>query len=764
MRVASLLDWVKSLNPTSVKLRIRRSLLSLETLEAREVPALNPSGFEQEMLELTNKMRMDPAGELNRLLVSTNPLQARDAEVQAALTYFGVSGSTLVSQWSSLTPAAPLAWSELLTNAARGHNTAMIAADTQSHQLPGEPALTTRATNAGYTTWSALGENIYAYSDTVLYGHAGFAIDWGYGPGGIQSPAGHRVNIMNKSYREVGISVVAESNSSTQVGPLVITQDFGSRSSFGNPWLLGVVYGDTNSNGRYNNGEGKGGVSVTISGSGNYFTTTMTAGGYQIQVPAGSYTVTFSGGGLASPISKSVTVGSANVKVDGIAGQSGSGGTPPPSNTAPVLNASYVATLTNISKNNTSSTGNTVASIVGNSITDVNTTNQLGIAVYSASSSSGQWQYSTNNGSTWSSLAGSTGTAARLLRMTDRVRFVPNSNYVGTVSFSYRAWDGTSGTAGGTASQSTTGGSTAFSTATDSATLSVLAVNSAPVLSTTATYQLSTVAYNATTPPAVQVGTLIANKVTDADANALKGIAITALDSSKGTWKYSLNGTTWYTLSSATNTGALLLRSTDYLRYYPKAGTTGPSSFVFRAWDLTTGTAGTLANASSGGGSSSYSADQVFAWVQVGNTAPVLNTSSGFSMNNYQTGTSNSGSLVSTLLGYSVYDGDLNAKYGVAITGLAGTTTGTWQYSTNGGSTWTNMGTLSNSSARLLRSQDRIRYVPNAGFKGTVSLSFRAWDQTSGLVANLVNLSTTTSYGGRTAYSSAIGTGTLKVV
>lgn len=764
MPVASLFGWVRSLGKATV-VRRRPSPLQLEVLEGRDVPAINPTGLEQEMLELTNRMRMDPAGELNRLLVSTNPLQARDASVQAALSYFGVSGSTLASQWASLTAAAPLAWSEGLMNSSRTHNLAMIAADTQSHQLPGEPALPTRASNGGYTTWNALGENIYAYSDSVLYGHAGFAIDWGFGTGGLQNPAGHRINMMNASYREVGISVIAESNAATQVGPYVITQDFGNRSSFGNSWLLGVVYADGNSSGTYNNGEGLGGVNVSIVGSaGTFSTTSMTAGGYQLQVPAGSYTVTFSGGGLSSPISKSVTVGSANVKVDGVAGQTGNPPPPPPSNTAPVLNASYVATLSNINKNTFTSAGNTVASITGNSITDVNTANQLGIAVYSAASTSGQWQYSTNNGSTWTSLAGSTTTAARLLRMTDLVRFVPNSNFVGTASFSYRAWDGTTGTAGGTSTLATTGGSSAFSTAVDSASISVIAVNTAPVLSTAANYLLGTVAFNSTSPPSVQVATLIANKVTDADANALRGIAITAIDSSKGTWKYSTNGTNWFTLNTASNTGALLLRSTDYLRFYPKTNTTGPSSFVFRAWDRTTGTAGTLANASSVGGNSAYSADQVFAWVQVSNAAPVLNTANGFRLNNYQTGTTNTGTLVSTLLGYSVTDNDLNSKAGIAITGLTGTATGTWQYSTNGGTTWTNMGTLSNSSARLLRAQDLIRYVPNSTFKGTVSLNFRAWDQTSGVVASLVNLSTTTSYGGRTAYSAAVGTGTLQVV
>ena len=190
---------------------------------------------------------------------------------------------------------------------------------------------------------------------------------------------------------------------------------------------------------------------------------------------------------------------------------------------------------------------------------------------------------------------------------------------------------------------------------------------------------------------------------------------------------------------------------------------------VFRAWDRTSGTAGTMASMANGvGGNSAFSADQVFAHVQVGNNAPVLSTANPFTLNAFTNGSStNPGTLVSTLLGQSVTDPDMNALRGIAIIGLTGTTTGTWQYSTNNGSTWTSFSTISNSSALLLRSQDLIRYVPKSTFFGSVSLQFRAWDQMSGVVASLVNLNATsiaTPYGGNTAYSSSSGTATLQVI
>src|SRR4029079_1562359 len=135
----------------------------------REVPALNPTGHEQQMLELLNTMRMDPQGELSRLLVSTNTLQARDSQVQAALDYFGVSGTTLASQWSTLKPAAPLAWSDALMASSKAHKQAMIIPHQPSHQMPDEASLGSRITSAGYAGWTSVGENIYAYATTVSY-------------------------------------------------------------------------------------------------------------------------------------------------------------------------------------------------------------------------------------------------------------------------------------------------------------------------------------------------------------------------------------------------------------------------------------------------------------------------------------------------------------------------------------------------------------------------------------------------------------------
>ncbi|MEO1210407.1 MAG: CAP domain-containing protein [Cyanobacteria bacterium J06638_20] len=284
--------------------------------------AFNPTPAEQEMLELLNRMRMNPSAELTLLVNSLDPIGSADPDVNSALQFFGVDGNVLASQWSQLTPVAPLAWNESLYNASRRHNRDMINADEQAHQLPGGPSLGERARQAGYN-YSRLAENIFAFSKSVFHGHAGLAIDWGFGPDGIQSPPGHRQNMMSGAVREVGIGIIPENNPNTSVGPLVITQKFGNRFNFGNSWLLGVVFDDLDNDNTYDAGEGLGDVTVRIVGAGQTFVTnTLSAGGYQLQVPAGQYSLTFSGDTLDTTISRTISIGSDNVKVDVIADQS----------------------------------------------------------------------------------------------------------------------------------------------------------------------------------------------------------------------------------------------------------------------------------------------------------------------------------------------------------------------------------------------------------------------------------------------------------
>src|SRR5207248_8104602 len=118
-------------------------------------------------------------------------------------------------------------------------------------------------------------------------------------PGGLLPGAGHRANLMNPGFREVGSGLAAQAGT----GALYLTEDYGARA--GGAFLMGVVYQDQDGNGSYGIGEGMGGVTVTASGpAGTFGTATWDAGGYQLQLPPGAYTVTFAGGGLPAAVTR----------------------------------------------------------------------------------------------------------------------------------------------------------------------------------------------------------------------------------------------------------------------------------------------------------------------------------------------------------------------------------------------------------------------------------------------------------------------------
>lgn len=271
---------------------------------------------EQLLLELINEARLDPMANAQRYLYSFKPLISLNADVTAALKQFGVDGIAFEAAMKSLVPVGALAWNDSLATAAERHSAAMITADQQSHQVSGEQNLAGRLQAAGYTGYRAAAENVYAYAASMIHAHAGFMIDWGAGPGGMQSPAGHRTNIMSANFTEVGIDVTADKNTSTQVGPNVITQDFGSRGKF---FVTGVVYNDNNLDDFYSIGEGVAGLTAKI---GSATTSSATAGGYSLEVPTiGSNVITLTGGGLSGAVTVTASITTENLKLDVVDGK-----------------------------------------------------------------------------------------------------------------------------------------------------------------------------------------------------------------------------------------------------------------------------------------------------------------------------------------------------------------------------------------------------------------------------------------------------------
>lgn len=111
----------------------------------------------------------------------------------------------------------------------------------------------------------------------------------------------------------------------------------------------------------------------------------------------------------------------------------------------------------------------------------------------------------------------------------------------------------------------------------------------------------------------------------------------------------------------------------------------------------------------------------------------------------------------------NITDINVGAKKGIALTGV-NTACGKWQYSTDGGSTWKNVGAVSDTSALLLASdpQNLLRLLPRADFNGTVAnaITFRAWDRTTRRNNARVDVSVN---GGARPFSSATASASIRV-
>lgn len=133
----------------------------------------------------------------------------------------------------------------------------------------------------------------------------------------------------------------------------------------------------------------------------------------------------------------------------------------------------------------TSNNGTLVSTLLSGAATDVNG-DAIGIAVVSRDATNGTWQFF-ESGIWWNfdRTAVASATQALLLPPNANIRFTPASNYNGSATFTFRAWDQRSGTAYSTGNTSANGGNTAYSSTTGTATIAVSSVNDAPVINST---------------------------------------------------------------------------------------------------------------------------------------------------------------------------------------------------------------------------------------------------------------------------------------
>jgi hypothetical protein len=268
-----------------------------------------PTPEEQLYVELINRARANPPQEGIILSQLTDPF------ILAAYSYFSVDLNLMKQQFSLIQPTPPVAINANLTSVARIHSQDMLDQVYQGHNGSDGSTPGTRVLAAGYN-YRFVGENVFASAESVPYGHAGFEVDWGNGTGGMQTPPGHRENIHNSDYREVGVGVIwgSKTSGSSEVGPQLVTQEFGLQQN-ATPFVTGVAYYDLNGNHFYDIGEGIGGVNVTVQSEPSSGLTAK-SGGYAVPVSANAnYTVIFSGPGF-TPVTNQVAQGLHNVKLD----------------------------------------------------------------------------------------------------------------------------------------------------------------------------------------------------------------------------------------------------------------------------------------------------------------------------------------------------------------------------------------------------------------------------------------------------------------
>ncbi|MBF0178205.1 MAG: tandem-95 repeat protein, partial [Magnetococcales bacterium] len=423
-------------------------------------------------------------------------------------------------------------------------------------------------------------------------------------------------------------------------------------------------------------------------------------------------------------------------------------------NDAPIL-AAIAPTLTSVTEDTTGHAGDTVASLLGASMTDVDTGAVQGMAITALVSGNGVWQY--NIGAGWTDIGVVSATSALLLRSTDSLRFVPDGENAETASFTYQAWDQISGAAGSKVDATASGGTTSISTGSDTATITVTAVNDAPVL-TAASPLLTTIAEDAATNPGDTIDNLLGASVTDVDAGAAQGVAITSLTSGRGVWQYN-TGAGWSDVGAVSTASALLLRGADSIRFVPDGLNADSATFTYQAWDQTSGAAGSKVDVTVSGGTTAFgtASDTATLAVAAVNDAPLMVATAPSLTTMTEDDTANAGDTVASLLGASVTDVDTGAVQGMAITSLT-SGQGVWQYNTGAG--WTDVGVVSASSALLLRSTDNVRFVPDGKNADSATFTYQAWDQTSGVAGNKVD---TVASGGTTAFSTTSDTASITV-
>ena len=243
------------------------------------------SAEEQLIVELVNRARLDPLGELGR----------QDEGFAAGVT---------------TAPKEALAVVRTLSDASDAHSQDMDNRDFFSHTNPDGDSPADRAIEAGHGS-RFVGENIGWVGSTQTSFDEQARVEGHHD--NLWDSDGHQQNFMSDFWSEIGVGYDYGSYRGYD-GSTFVTEMFGDR---GETYLTGVVIEDNDNDQFYDIGEGQGGVRITaFDGEDTFATATWDSGGYTLALPPGTYRVVFEGGDLDVPYETEVTIGNENVKLD----------------------------------------------------------------------------------------------------------------------------------------------------------------------------------------------------------------------------------------------------------------------------------------------------------------------------------------------------------------------------------------------------------------------------------------------------------------
>jgi uncharacterized protein YkwD len=274
-----------------------------ESAASREVSATpsaidlarQPTAQEVLMLELVNRARANP-------------------EAEASLHSVGLNDGIPANRQISAAAKQPLAHNLLLIASSRDHSQWMLDVDIFNHTGINGSSPTQRMSTAGYVfsgAFATSGENISWVGTTASSINLTTSVVSQHR--NLFRSSGHRENILAEEFRELGIGQKQGlfNQGGTNYLASMVTQNFAKTGT--RYFLTGVIYNDTNSNRFYDVGEGIDGVTVTVNNVGYL---AYSAGAYAIGLAPGTYDVAITGDALGAPVYRTVTIGSANVKLD----------------------------------------------------------------------------------------------------------------------------------------------------------------------------------------------------------------------------------------------------------------------------------------------------------------------------------------------------------------------------------------------------------------------------------------------------------------